>query len=404
MRELATPAGIDHDYNFISAIERGVERTDRLLCDEKGIVTQKELREGPPDLNVSTRGRGRGRGGRMMGGERLNEQEKNVRRAQAAIGVNVERLPKGMARQKANTTSWSKKQKCIVWQVEWVREAGSTADQTINQPEDVNFEQWKGGEMTFDTVHHKILTTTPLSIAYANMIEELRRNKMTPEQRVEEKKRRAQEVADEKAEQAKRAKLEPVSVNVEHAKTEETPDIQPPTEETDAPGEESSKPELVDEQQPQLPQQQPQQKLPNDYAFYLLKARTPSNLPRVLIPLDYSHPLDLALKDKTIVEYPAIYVFPISQATLPDGYILEREFRKFTGGMDMDEEEVGSDDEEEEVVSDTSSSGTSEESSSEEESDDEEIADFGSQIEADRIVPGLAVREEIPENVDEEQL
>ena len=41
--ELATPAGIDHDYNFISSIERGIERTDRLIVDEKRLVDRKEL-------------------------------------------------------------------------------------------------------------------------------------------------------------------------------------------------------------------------------------------------------------------------------------------------------------------------------------------------------------------------
>ena len=74
--QLATPAGIDHDFNFITSIERQLEKAERDVND-RGLGAAPEVRRGPRK------------------GE-LNDHDLN------AAGVKVVRAPKGLSRQKEN--------------------------------------------------------------------------------------------------------------------------------------------------------------------------------------------------------------------------------------------------------------------------------------------------------------
>jgi hypothetical protein len=82
---LATPAGIDHDYNFLTGIERGLDKAERQL-QGKGLGTV-------PDSRRDTKGR------------QTSDQHF------AVAGVAVIRAPKGLSRQKDNKTHQNKKQK-----------------------------------------------------------------------------------------------------------------------------------------------------------------------------------------------------------------------------------------------------------------------------------------------------
>lgn len=80
--ELATPAGIDHDYNFLSGIERELQKADKSVA-EKG-------------LEVG------------FGANPKGDQSQRMDYQFAAAGVNVIRAPKGMSRAKENKTHRSK--------------------------------------------------------------------------------------------------------------------------------------------------------------------------------------------------------------------------------------------------------------------------------------------------------
>lgn len=409
MRQLATPAGIDHDYNFLSAIERDVERSDRRIVEERKLVGRRELVQG-----VGGEGGRRGGEGAARGGE----GDQKVRKEVLRMGVRVERLPRGMARQKRNATSWSRKQRCVVWQVEWVREKGSTQEPAQVEGAASLMGEWPIGEgltdtessgrrvPSLDTTHSKILTTTPLGDAYAALLEEQRRAAMTPEEKSREKKRRAQEIAENEAKKPKLSASAAVAESAEgrlsqdrdHEKSPEKADVEAATKarddaDTNVAALEASK--------------------PPDYSFYLYRPHTPSNLPIVLIPLRHDLPLDNQLQGKVIVEYPTIYVFPASQSELPEGFMLQDDFFKKKGigksvkprgvgdaeidsGSESDEEdegsgsegEIGLDDEDGqaggrggvegggEVESDTSSSGTSDEEEEEEEEGSDRSQEF----------------------------
>ncbi|OBT98086.1 hypothetical protein VE01_03704 [Pseudogymnoascus verrucosus] len=370
MRDLATPAGIDHDFNFLSKIERGVERSDKVAV-EGGLVGSGDVRGGPGFGREERRGGGRGgRGGGGGGGRggyggEGGEAERKVGREISQKGVRWERLPMGMGRRKANGTSWSKKRGCLVWQVEWVAPADASSTSNTSTVPTATTPTVPGmlGPLS------KILATTPLDEAYTAFLEETRRAALTPEEKAGEKKRRATSPsASPGVEAAPRAEA---GTGTDEASTVEG-EVQADITTADA-GVESQNPTPAPA--PTQPQTQPQ----SPYTFYLHRPLTLSSGPTVLIPLRSDEGLDTQLGGRVILEFPRVYVFPAG-ASLPGCFEIEGG----NGVEDREGEEGGEEEEGEEVVvSDTSSSGSSseDEESEEEESgsegEDEESGDGG---------------------------
>lgn len=73
-----TPAGIDHDFNFLTGVERGLEKAEREVNDRLGLGPASDLRAKPRNF--------------------LSDSH------YAAAGVEVIRAPKGLSRQKENKT------------------------------------------------------------------------------------------------------------------------------------------------------------------------------------------------------------------------------------------------------------------------------------------------------------
>ncbi|KAI9728213.1 MAG: hypothetical protein M1828_004674 [Chrysothrix sp. TS-e1954] len=92
--QLATPAGIDHDFNFLTGIERSFDRADRDV-DERGIQLESSIY--PVAIDGS-----------------------NMKNALDASGAILHRAPKGMSRERQNKTKWDYKRKSLRWSVEWV--------------------------------------------------------------------------------------------------------------------------------------------------------------------------------------------------------------------------------------------------------------------------------------------
>lgn len=86
--ELATPKSFDQDFNFISGIERTLERADR-DATSRGVqlrgVHQPPRRDGPA------------------------KGELQLQKAIDRCGVVIEKAPAGMSRSINNKTSWNKK-------------------------------------------------------------------------------------------------------------------------------------------------------------------------------------------------------------------------------------------------------------------------------------------------------
>ena len=123
--KLRTPAGVDHDYNFLHGIELSVERSEKLLTEEKGIVQAEELR--PLTMQQVKWKIGRdGRRRKVIETRLLREAkgrsfERNLAQRLRKLNVQIICAPRGMQRQKENQTTLNRRTGRINWQVEWLQ-------------------------------------------------------------------------------------------------------------------------------------------------------------------------------------------------------------------------------------------------------------------------------------------
>jgi len=124
--KLKTPAGVDHDYNFLSNIERAVQRSEKEIVEERGLLAAADLR--PVEVrSVQWR---RGKDGtkrrvlvtevRRNRGASRPELSKQMKKRLSSFGIFIRRVPVGMARQKENGTNVAKSSGRINWQIEWL--------------------------------------------------------------------------------------------------------------------------------------------------------------------------------------------------------------------------------------------------------------------------------------------
>lgn len=83
--QLATPAGIDQDYNYLKSVERSIDHAARETSDR--------------GVGVKTNSKG---------SERALHPESLLNRYLISNRINIERAPKGMSRQKTNQTRFTK--------------------------------------------------------------------------------------------------------------------------------------------------------------------------------------------------------------------------------------------------------------------------------------------------------
>jgi len=173
MSQLATPSGVDHDYNFLHSIEYQIERSEKRIVEDRGLVGKEELAaarrdEDPGEWRVKMRKR-----------KRQNPGQEPIERALKAMRTTVELAPKGMKRSLDNGTTWARNKKCINWQVEWVREGNA------------------GRSLS------KVMGNKPIGEAYSEFLEEERKNSLTDEEKRLERKQRERQAKEERARLAK---------------------------------------------------------------------------------------------------------------------------------------------------------------------------------------------------------
>jgi hypothetical protein len=106
---LATSSSLDRDYNFLSGLDRDIERREDRIA-EKGI---KLGDEGAQRASNSSWGGGGKKKGEQKVGERCWE-----------LGVRVVRAPKGLQRSRENRTQWDGGKNVVMWCVEWIEDEG----------------------------------------------------------------------------------------------------------------------------------------------------------------------------------------------------------------------------------------------------------------------------------------
>ncbi|TQS35472.1 hypothetical protein Golomagni_04107 [Golovinomyces magnicellulatus] len=273
--EVATPAGIDHDYNFIHSIEH----------EDLGLVSREELNRARNGENEELWNKKH---------KRNNEPgEFCIQRVTQERNIQILKAPKGMRRNKENTTTWNRKRKTIDWQVEW-------------------FYHKPGSERLL----HKVWGNRPISDQYDTICEEERWMKMTVEERRELKKRKAEET---KIRAIKKLKAD--SENNFYSPSTFLQDAQTMTW--------SLKLEHVVPSDC-IPEHPIPESTSQKYKFYIHRPLTPASFPKVIALVDPRKSLTEILTDRTIVEYPSIYVFDIETSSLPDEFMLEKDYLEIT--------------------------------------------------------------------------
>ncbi|KAL8777796.1 MAG: hypothetical protein Q9194_002354 [Teloschistes cf. exilis] len=263
-KDLATPKAVDHDYNYLTSIERQLDIAQR-HAESRGI-----------SLYHDRQAEERKRHGKPTKGE------VPLRAAIQEHRVMVDRAPKGMSRQKQNKTYWDSRKKRIVWTVEWVHKDGSREISQCPDSEALN------------AAYTRITRSSPpQNTGKAELQERL------------QKKRRLD--AENPIMTAQVAVTQSENDYTSAIATEGSPEY--PTQSL-----------TITQPCPSSSQSQLQ-----ELYFYLLLPSTPTSY-RVLIPLTAQEPLAQALTDRFVLEFPTIYALKQPPDRLPTGFKTEGEY------------------------------------------------------------------------------
>ncbi|KAF2832978.1 hypothetical protein CC86DRAFT_338026 [Ophiobolus disseminans] len=282
--ELVTSAGIDHDFNFLTSIERNIQKA------EKAITEDNEDSSMPP-----------------KSWSQHSQKDHIIYQHLEATGVRIIRAPKGMSRQKENKSHRSSVKrsnggKNVQWTVEWIddqkrrvlTQTSSTCRITEAQPF-AHREQHKGKKRKRNAGHPG--TTSPPNHNDAKPTRETQNEsiQLKPNQVVVQKGEHSPSYSNEEKDEESKTQLDDT-----HATS---------------PCHDEPSSEPIRNREPR---------------FCLIKPRTNSNR-HVLIPLMSTATLGECLAGRTVLEFPTIYVFPSSPEQLPSEFMLEEDYLKQEG-------------------------------------------------------------------------
>ncbi|PNP84583.1 hypothetical protein FNYG_02212 [Fusarium nygamai] len=280
--KLRTPAGVDHDYNFLHGIERSVERAEKLLVEERGIVQEEELR--PMTVQEVKWKPGKdGRKRKVLVTRVLREAKgRTFERFLAArlrkLNITIVCAPLGMARQKENHTTLNRRTNRINWQVEWMV-----------------LENLPDAEPKKVRMLSKVMDDVPLYEAYHTSLEEQQRAKGQQAKKIPRAGTdgQVQDLVNYTWSSGSFALQDPFTgAWANHNDTE--PGLWPS--------------EKIEAQKKQ-------------FQFFLAKFRTPSDKPSVVTRLDPEDCLREVLRNTRVLEFPTIWVLDQDQG-LPETFTL----------------------------------------------------------------------------------
>ncbi|GAB1313516.1 hypothetical protein MFIFM68171_03726 [Madurella fahalii] len=343
LSQLRTDAGIDHDFNFISSIERARQRSEKDLVEIRQLLSEKELRpaneekqfhkiwHGDELRHIPVQSQPHAKHGRPPEGPSfIGGFDKHVRRRLRYLDVEVITMPKGMARQRENKTAWNRRTQSINWQVEWlVYSAPALGVPTEDQRQPLR-------------IIYKSLEGRPLNSALASTLEWRRGqpNRQTHDQQQFPQCDAANDTDNEPdhngTSSPNKKRKTPHHLSNSKRRHHALPQTQDPMTSawpstpytTQSPFPSDSKGAW---NQTTISASFPTT-LEEDLAawqFFLLHAGRPTASTntkakaKALIPLASTETLTTALTGRTVVEFPTVYVLPPGQEGLPEGFVLD---------------------------------------------------------------------------------
>ena len=332
--QLATPAGVDHDYNYLKSVERNIDSAGRDLR-HRGVGVDSA---------------------RSKAASRAWQPESAFQRYLARNRITVDRAPKGMSRQKTNHTR-STNNGNIIWTVEWINGDGNREiheDCSASEPIASLYAAFQIRKRHSDSVN---------SEGGQRGTKRKRKQTQSSSQARDERQDQSQSMeVEEQAEEPSASKSIPIEVEELQLQLNSTIDAGEDVDgkrEPEAQGaaaqpirkeEVDIKTEPVDEELPILnhhskpsptatvvkseePSDQPTSS-PENY-YYLLKPGAMC-ASRVLIQLSPTSSITESLQDQRVREYPTIYVLPDPPDDLRVGFMLEKEYKKIAPRAALD--------------------------------------------------------------------
>ncbi|KAI1851747.1 hypothetical protein JX265_010981 [Neoarthrinium moseri] len=299
--KLRTDAGIDHDYNFLTKIERKVEQVEKVFTEERGILPQRN--QGPPPNKRARLQKGQGRGATTFK-DTLRPWARMALPRLRKLEINIMYQPQGMSRERENKTSYSSRTKKINWQVEWL---------ILDDP--------KGDENRPTRFLGKTMETTPLYIGFAECQEYQRRYHLSQEEKDKEKKevKARRRIEQQEVRNCQNQDGHQVAQHPGSSEWREAPKIaqHPATSCWN-----SAAPERKQEHREHASSADR-----DKYKFFFGVANIPSREAPKLIPVDPTETLESILAGAVVVEFPTIYALPTG-LELPEGYAVEKRRQK----------------------------------------------------------------------------
>ncbi|KAK0777011.1 Box C/D snoRNA accumulation [Friedmanniomyces endolithicus] len=300
--QLATPAGLDQDFNYLKGIEHHVDQANETLLKPADEGTHQSFR------TVATGWR----------------PDSRLQRYLTENCINIEHAPRGLQRQRENTTRSTKSNR-VLWTVEWSMESGErevhhgcTESSSLA---DLFTESRIGRRVSADSRADEVdnrqskrrkrldEVATSLETATASTVNEPNVDRSAPDLD-----------AQPRLIEAEDHEMEAVSVETSAHSASRAGNLAKLKSEETSLKRDGSAAELA------IVEDEVQQKatLPSRH-FYLLRPAT-TGTSKVLIPLHGQATLTECLKNRTIQEYPTLFVLPASPHALPTGFMLHDDY------------------------------------------------------------------------------
>ncbi|KAL4747244.1 hypothetical protein BDW72DRAFT_18118 [Aspergillus terricola var. indicus] len=322
--ELATESAFDRDFNFITSIERRLERASRdaenrgVVVDgkqgvrEPGIVglDEDELGQGQDDALDGKKRKRAGPGSEHDNGhsfERgLAKGEAGFLKRAAEARVRVIKAPRGMSRAKMNGSRWHPKQKCLQWTIEWVTDNGT---KRMNCAETATVAEAYDRAFPLTREERQLRTEESTSISepeHASAQEPAKESTQETKNNVEPDENAEPTQLQSQIHQPSKSVMLVSESSPETARQHVLPGNHP-TPPRDSTTQSTSR--LLSPSKPPSPHR--------SVFFYIHRPRTATKHP-VLAPLSPELTLTTALQDRVVLEFPTFYVLQSPLMPGPD--------------------------------------------------------------------------------------
>lgn len=310
--QLATPTGLDQDYNYLRSIERSLD-------DANADVQDRGLAAGHHNLRNASAGW---------------QTESRLHKYLAENQITLERAPWGMKRQRVNTTRTTRNHDAL-WTVEWVTHGSDCK------------------------LQHDAEGRNSIARLFASFARAKDKSKVDPVDVQPKKKKRKHAGSASRGPGAGSATSTPATeggskLDVDQSVTQQYSAVGPGIQDSGAESHKSHQPapaqaevetKEISRELPDEPSKAPSMtaaaqiaNLDGDHDqhhYYLLKPATAS-ASKVLIPLTPTATLTESLQHRVIQEFPTIYVLDVAPGSLPAGYMLEDDFVKARQAEDIE--------------------------------------------------------------------